>query len=52
MDSGQLISEINMEHARTMNKIIFDEALRRGGTLGSSAPLVQLSESFPSPPPR
>ena len=32
-------------------QIIFDEAQRRGGT-GASAPLVQLREAFPAPPPR
>ena len=52
MDSGALISEVNMEYARTMNKIIFDEAQRRGGSLGSSAPLVQLAEAFPVLAPR
>ncbi|GAX80571.1 hypothetical protein CEUSTIGMA_g8008.t1 [Chlamydomonas eustigma] len=52
MDSGQLISEVNMEYARAMNKIIFDEAFKRGGSLGSSAPLVQMKETFPVPAPK
>jgi dynein heavy chain len=29
MDTSQLISEINMEYARTMNKIVFDDSMQR-----------------------
>ena len=46
MDSSTLVSEVNVEYARSMNKIIFDEAMRRGSS-GCAAPLVQLNETFP-----
>ena len=29
MDTSQVISEINMEYARTMNKIVFDDSMQR-----------------------
>ena len=29
MDSSQLVSEVNVEYARAMNKIIFDAAMAR-----------------------
>ena len=29
MDTSQLIHEINVEYARTMNKIVFDQSLGR-----------------------
>lgn len=41
MDTSQLISEINMEYARTMNKVIFDRMIACGAS-GSPAPLVQV----------
>ncbi|KAG1679690.1 hypothetical protein FOA52_006209 [Chlamydomonas sp. UWO 241] len=47
MDTSQLISEVNMEYARTMNKVIFDETLKRGSS-GCPAPLVALPEVFPA----
>ena len=28
MDTSQLISEINIEYARTMNKIVFDDSMQ------------------------
>jgi dynein heavy chain len=29
MDTSQFISEINIEYARTMNKIVFDDSMQR-----------------------
>lgn len=43
------VSEVNVEYARAMNKISFDEALRRGGS-NCDAPLVVISETFPTDP--
>ncbi len=40
-----------MDYARTMNKISFDHAIRRGGS-GCAAPLVEVGEQFPQPPPK
>ena len=50
MDTSQLINEVNVDYARTMNKIVFDEAIKR-----KSFPpemLVQVDEDFPEEPGR
>lgn len=47
MDTSQLISEINIEYARTMNKIVFDDSMSRPEA--SQKMLVQ-AEDFPLPP--
>lgn len=39
---------MNIEYARTMNKISFDEAIRRGSS-GCAAPMVVVQEEFPKP---
>lgn len=51
LDTSQLIQEVNIEYARTMNKIAFDEGLKRGHS-GCAAPLLALGETFPKSPPR
>lgn len=51
MDSSQLITEINIEYARTMNKIVFDASSKRG-VAGCAATLVPLGEVFPQPIPK
>eukprot|EP00798_Chlamydomonas_sp_ICE-L_P016863 gene16863-23131_t len=51
MDSSQLVSEVNLEYARTMNKIIFDETLRRG-TSGCAGQIVSVGEEFAKDPAR
>ncbi|GFH19487.1 uncharacterized protein HaLaN_16440, partial [Haematococcus lacustris] len=45
MDTSQLIGEVNVDYTRTMNKMSFDAALRRGHS-GCAAPLVALTEQF------
>lgn len=40
MDTSQLINEINLEHMRAMNKIIFDTTVARGES-GCPAALVR-----------
>jgi len=49
-DTSQLINEINIEYARTMNKIVFDESLKRRAQLTEM--LVPLAEQFPQPQPK
>lgn len=51
MDTSQLISEVNLEFARSMNKIIFDESVKRGSS-GCAAAILPMSEEFPKDPPR
>jgi hypothetical protein len=46
-----LLEQVNIDYARTMNKLSLDEAIRRGN-LGSTAPLVPLTENFPRDPPK
>lgn len=41
MDSSSLVGEVNIEWARTMNKIIFDEACKRGSS-GCAATLMPM----------
>ena len=51
MDTSQLINEISIEYSRTMNKIIFDEALRRGDTVSNDM-IISLDKEFPHEPPK
>jgi len=46
MDTSQLINEINIEYARTMNKIIFDDSMQR--PQAAQKMLVE-AENFPLP---
>lgn len=43
MDSSSLVGEVNIEWARTMNKIIFDEACKRGSS-GCAATLMPMTD--------
>lgn len=52
MDTSVLISEVNTEYARTMNRIVFDEALAKGEVPGCPAQLLRLAEEFPKEPVR
>jgi dynein heavy chain len=47
MDTSQLISEVNTEYCRTMNKVIFDQSVKRGSS-GCTAALIPLKEEFPT----
>ncbi|KAJ9531690.1 hypothetical protein QJQ45_021840, partial [Haematococcus lacustris] len=51
MDTSQLIGEVNVDYTRTMNKMTFDAALRRGHS-GCAAPLVALTEQFQQEEPK
>lgn len=42
MDSSSLVGEVNTEWARTMNKIVFDAACKRGSS-GCAASLMELT---------
>ena len=44
MDTSQLISEINIDYARTMNKIVFDDSMQRPDA--SQKMLIQ-ADDFP-----
>jgi type IV secretory pathway VirD2 relaxase len=46
MDTNSLLSEVNTDYARSMNKITFDSALKRGHS-GCLASLVPIAEQFP-----
>ncbi|KAF5829735.1 dynein heavy chain, N-terminal region 2-domain-containing protein [Dunaliella salina] len=46
MDTNALLAEVNTEYARSMNKITFDNTLRRGQS-GCLAALVPIAEAFP-----
>ena len=52
MDTSQLISEVNIEYARTMNRIIFDKAVQRGASNCAAALVPMDPEQFPQPPSR
>ncbi|GLI62391.1 hypothetical protein VaNZ11_005010 [Volvox africanus] len=64
MDTSALIAEVNIEYARTMNKVVFDtslqtaraerEAAAAGGRAlsAAAAPLIPISEDFPRDYPR
>ena len=49
MDTSQLINEVNIDYARTMNKIVFDEAVKR--KMFPPEMLVQVDEEFPEDDP-
>jgi len=46
MDTNALLAEVNTDYARSMNKITFDSALKRGHS-GCLAALVPIAEQFP-----
>ncbi len=53
MDCSALISEANIEHARTMNKIMLDAALARDAEAAGAIQLLPLDRStLPSQPPQ
>ncbi|EFJ44217.1 dynein heavy chain 2, partial [Volvox carteri f. nagariensis] len=64
MDTSALIAEVNIEYARTMNKVVFDTALQGAraekeaaaasgrAASAATAPLIPVNEDFPRDPPR
>ncbi|MEW5298367.1 MAG: hypothetical protein WDW36_001499 [Sanguina aurantia] len=51
LDSSSLVGEVNVEWARTMNKIVFDAACKRGSS-GCAASLMELADMPPQDPPK
>ena len=50
MDTSQLINEINIEYARTMNKIVLESTLSQPDQAHEL--MIPMSETFPSKPPK
>jgi dynein heavy chain len=53
MDTSQLVNEINIEYARTMNKVVFDKAVVQAAAGEGAELTLPLSDlDFPKEPPR
>ena len=52
MDTSQLVNEINIEYARTMNKVVFETSLSQSAAKSTHDLMAPMSETFPKPPPK
>lgn len=48
MDTSQLINEVNIDYARTMNKLIFDKVIQQDQNVRDSS-ILSIEDEFPAP---
>lgn len=52
MDTSQLVNEVNIEYARTMNKVVFDASLGRLASGTAHELMIPMPETFPTGNPK